>query len=90
MKFWHARHAFDIHAVSRSLLSPVFPPFSLSFSLSSLSLSLLLSLSWPTKTANVMPLTGEPLSDALSGNLYANGVGHSDETPGFAIVNGTY
>ncbi len=74
-------------------LSPVsllsFPPSRYLF-LSPLSRSLLLSLSWPKKKANLMPLTGEPLSDALSGNLYANGVGHSDETPGFAIANGTH
>ena len=35
-----------------------------------------------------MPLSGEPLSDALTGTwMGINGVGHSDYTPGFAATN---
>ena len=40
------------------------------------------------RNAALMPLSGEPLSDALTGTwMGINGVGHSDETPGFAAAN---
>lgn len=40
------------------------------------------------RSAAVLPLTGEPVSDALTGTwMGTNGVAHSDETPGFAEAN---
>jgi len=40
------------------------------------------------RSASIMPMTGEPISDALTAGWQGtNGVGHSDETPGFAEAN---
>jgi len=40
------------------------------------------------RSASVMPITGEPISDALTGGWQGtNGVAHSDNTPGFAEIN---
>jgi hypothetical protein len=40
------------------------------------------------RSAAILPLSGEPLTDALTGPwMGINGVGHSDETPGFAAAN---
>jgi hypothetical protein len=40
------------------------------------------------RSAAILPLSGEPVSDALTGTwMGVNGVGHSDESPGFAAAN---